>query len=196
MMAFLCPAKRIQSCLAFESPNLLAASKDITTPCMLFYRISIIAEGNSMGELDITLKDKITDVFGDISPLFPVLHTHPPDAPAAAHIFHAVIMGVVLKLAKKKGGLATLTLLLESIHKSTLLLRTLLTEAQIPNYHCLNLYTNVIDLISSTIPTDDYPLGFGKTLNPSEFIHNDQVKEKLGSLEAVVQTISDSMVKT
>ncbi|KAH8824236.1 hypothetical protein DL96DRAFT_1558122 [Flagelloscypha sp. PMI_526] len=193
-MGSACPASFIAPRLPFELRRILDATKDIEKPDMLFYRSWITAEGNSMGELDIALKDKITDVYDDISSLFPVLHEQQPHAPNASQAFNAIVMGVILNATKKEGGLDTLALLFTTIHQSTTRLRTLPTGSQLPNSDRLNLFLEILELVSDTIPTTMCPLGFGKTLNPAEFMQKDRIRHKLDHIHNLVGILAGSSV--
>ncbi|KAH8818593.1 hypothetical protein DL96DRAFT_1820035 [Flagelloscypha sp. PMI_526] len=188
-MARICDAWNIELRLAFDFPRVIAASKDIDTPHMLFHRTSIIAQGNSMGELDIALKDEVAKVFRDISPQFPKINEKCADDPDASHLFYAVIMGVTLTLGKVKGGLATLVVLLRTIHQSTVLLRALPTQRQLPQSDRLNLFKEIVALVSDTIPITKHPFGWGKALNSSEFIRKNTIEEKLSSIRNRVRIL-------
>ncbi|KAH8824235.1 hypothetical protein DL96DRAFT_202455 [Flagelloscypha sp. PMI_526] len=192
-LSLACPARLFESAVAFGLSLLFAASEDITTPTMLFYRISIIAEGNSMRELKEALKSGIGNVFDDLCNILPTLHEKHPDGPAAMRIFMAVIMGVVLKAEKKEGALDCLAMLLAAVHVITHPLRSLQAGSDIPNSHRVDLFTAILDLLYDTIPLNCCPMGFGNPLNPSEFMKAENVQQKLGIIQNLVHGMTASV---
>ncbi|KAH8824238.1 hypothetical protein DL96DRAFT_1613474 [Flagelloscypha sp. PMI_526] len=187
-----CPVQELAQRLTFEWALLLPACQDIKTLVILFNRISIISQGNSLREPDEVLFENLTQVFEDLSPHFSILHDVHPDAPDATQVFFAVVMGAILKVAEKDGGLECLTLVFGSIHRLTGRIRTLPLGNRVPTSDLLDLFLAVLDLVSGTVPSADCPLGFGKPLNPNEVIHKDEVKQKLCSIEDLVNIVASS----
>ncbi|KAH8824237.1 hypothetical protein DL96DRAFT_1558123 [Flagelloscypha sp. PMI_526] len=183
-----CQAHNFQSPIAFGFARRYSACKDISTPNMLFNRACIIAEGNSLVEPNSDLESGIAEIFDDIFPVFPILHKHHPGAPDAIQLFMTVLMGVLLD-EKKVAAYEHLGLLLGAVHDSTCQLRSLPARTQIPNRDRVNLFVEILQLLSSSIPLTSFPMSLGATLSPSQFIQGDQTQHKLKNIQDFVEVI-------
>ncbi|KAH8824240.1 hypothetical protein DL96DRAFT_202659 [Flagelloscypha sp. PMI_526] len=180
-----CQAHHFQSPVAFGFARRYSACKDISTPNMLFNRACIIAEGNSLAEPKSDLESGIAAIFDDIYPIFPTLHEHHPDAPAATQLFMTVFMGVLLD-EKKVAAFEHLKMLLGAVHDKTRQLRTLPHGTQVLEHNRVDFFLEVLKLVSCSIP---FPNDLGTALSPGEFIHGDAIQQKLKNIQDFVEAI-------